>query len=89
VPQQLFAGVDWATKRHAVCVVDHAGGVRARFEVPNTGKTFTGLTKRLAKLGVAGVAIERPDGPLVQAMLGAGLRVVVVTPRQVKALRSR
>jgi hypothetical protein len=38
---------------------------------------------------VAGVAIQRPDGPLVQAMLGAGLRVVVVTPRQVKALRSR
>jgi transposase len=89
VQQQLFAGVDWATKAHAVCVVDHAGGVRARFEVPNTSKTFTGLTKRLAKLGVAGVAIERPDGPLVEAMLGAGLRVVVVTPRQVKALRSR
>jgi transposase len=38
---------------------------------------------------VAGVAIERPDGPLVEAMLDAGLRVVVITPRQVKALRSR
>jgi len=38
---------------------------------------------------VAGVAIERPDGPLVEAMLDAGLKVVVITPRQVKALRSR
>jgi transposase len=35
------------------------------------------------------VAIERPDGPLVEAMLEAGLRVVVISPRQVKSLRSR
>jgi transposase len=84
-----YAGVDWATRTQAVCVVDQAGKVRARFEVPNTGRSFTGLCKRLAKLNVAGVAIERPDGPLVEAMLDHGLRVVVVTPRQVKALRSR
>jgi hypothetical protein len=89
VQQQLFAGIDWATNTHAVCVVDQGGGVRARFEVVNGGKTFAGLVKRLGKLAVAGVAIERPDGPLVQAMLDAGLRVVVITPRQVKALRSR
>jgi transposase len=81
-----YAGVDWATRTHAVCVVDQDGAIRARFEVPNTGKSFAGLGKRLAKLQVA---IERPDGPLVEAMLDAGLRVVVVTPRQVKALRSR
>jgi transposase len=84
-----YAGVDWATKTHVVCVVDAAGAIRARFEVPNTGKRFSGLCKRLTKLGVAGVAIERPDGPLVEAMLDAGLKVVVITPRQVKALRSR
>jgi transposase len=56
---------------------------------PNTGKGFTGLSKRLGSLGVAGVAIERSDGPLVEAMLEADLRVVMVTPRQVKSLRSR
>ena len=87
--QQHFAGIDWATKTHAVCVVDQDGGIRARFEVTNTGKSFAGLVRRLVRLAVAGVAIERPDGPLVQAMLDAGLRVVVITPRQVKALPSR
>jgi transposase len=86
---KLFAGLDWASKSHAVCVVDVAGAVRARFEIANTGKTFTGLVKRLTKLGVVGVAIERCDGPLVEALLDAGLRVVVITPRQVKGLRSR
>jgi transposase len=84
-----YAGIDWATHTHAICVVDQTGAIRARFQVPNTGKSLAGLCKRLTKLGVAGVAIERPDGPLVQAMLDQGLQVVVVTPRQVKALRSR
>jgi transposase len=84
-----YAGVDWAARTHVICVVDPTGAIRARFQVPNTGKGFAGLCKRLGKLAVQGVAIERPDGPLVEAMLDHGLRVVVVTPRQVKALRSR
>jgi transposase len=86
---KLFAGLDWASKTHMVCVVDDAGEIKIRFEIPNTGKTFTGLVKRLTKLNVEGVAIERCDGPLVEALLDAGLRVVVITPRQVKGLRSR
>ena len=73
-----YAGIDWATRTHAVCVVDQTGAVRARFEIPNTGRSFAGLCKRLAKLGVTGVAIERPDGPLVEAMVNQGLRVDVL-----------
>ena len=87
--KQLYAGIDWATRAHAVGVVDDHGGICARFQVANTGKGFGGLIRRLTKLQVAGVAIERPDGPLVDAILDAGLRVVVITPRQVKALGSR
>ena len=87
--RRLFAGIDWASKTHAICVVDECGKIRARFEIPNTGKTFTGLVTRLTKLRVEGVAIERCDGPLVEAVLDADLRVVVITPRQVKGLRSR
>jgi transposase len=87
--QQFFAGIDWASKTHAVCVVDGRGDIRARFEIANTGKTFTGLVKRLTKLRVNGVAIERCDGPLVEALLNADLTVFVITPRQVKGLRSR
>ena len=85
----LFAGLDWASKTHMICIVDDTGAIKIRFEIPNTGKTFAGLVKRLTKLGVEGVAIERCDGPLVEALLEAGLRVVVITPRQVKGLRTR
>jgi transposase len=86
---RLFAGIDWATKTHTICVVDEVGDIQIRFEIHNTGKTFTGLVKRLTKLQVDGVAIERCDGPLVEALLDTGLRVVVITPRQVKGLRTR
>jgi transposase len=85
----LFAGIDWASKTHMICVLDQDGAITVRFEIANTGKNFTALVKRLVKLGVDGVAIERCDGPLVEALLDAGLRVVVITPRQVKGLRSR
>jgi transposase len=84
-----LAGIDWATKAHAVCVLEPDGTIRARFDVPNTGKSFAGLLKRLTKLGVGEVAIERPDGPLVEAMLERRLQVFVIAPRMVKAIRTR
>jgi transposase len=87
--KELWCGLDWAARTHAVCVVEDTGRVRARFEVPNTGKTFAGLIRRLCKLNVTGVAIERPDGPLVEAMLQAGLAVHVIAPSMLKAVRAR
>ena len=89
-PGGLTAGIDWASADHAVCVVDAAGQVRARFSVTHDraygiGKLITGL--RAA--GVRETAIERSDGVLVGALLDAGLTVVVITSRQMKNLRSR
>jgi len=45
--------------------------------------------ERLARAGVTEAAIERGDGPVVDALLEAGLTVVMITPQQVKNLRSR
>jgi len=46
------------------------------------------VTKLLAA-GVARVGSERPDGPVVDAMRAAGLVVYVISPNQVKNVRSR
>jgi transposase len=85
----LTAGIDWGSADHAVCVVDTAGQVRARFSVAHDkagiGKLITGL--RAA--GVSEAAIERSDGVLVEALLETGMTVVVITSRQMKNLRSR
>jgi transposase len=85
----VFAGVDWASTDHAVCVVDQAGAVLWRHTVTHSRAGLTRLTTRLSELRVARVGIERPDGPVVEALLDAGLPVAVVPPRQVKNLRSR
>jgi transposase len=60
-----------------------------RHTVSHSRAGLTRLTTRLAELGVTRVGIERPDGPVVQALLDAGPRVAVVPPRQLKNLRSR
>ena len=43
----------------------------------------------LTRTGVEEVAIERPDGPVVDVLLDAGITVVVISPNQLKNLRSR
>ena len=80
----VFAGVDWASTDHAVCVIDAAGAVLWRHTVTHSRAGLTRLTTRLSELRVARVGIERPDGPVVEALLDAGLGVAVVPPRQVK-----
>ena len=83
------AGVDWARDDHAVAVVDAGGQVLERFTIGHTAAGIRDLVLRLAKLRSREVAIERPDGPVVDALLEAGLTVVVISPNQLKHLRSR
>ena len=86
----FFVGIDWAAKTHAVCVLDPAGRQVAGFTVEHTAVGFDGLVRRLARLGdPAGVpvAIERPDGRLVDALLEAGHPVVPVKPNAIKTWR--
>ncbi len=88
-PGGVLAGIDWAAASHAVCVVDAAGRVKDRFAAAHDKAGVAALIARLRRAGAAEVAIERSDGPLVDALLAAGFTVVVITSRQVRNLRSR
>jgi transposase len=88
-PGGVTAGVDWASADHVACVVDGAGRVVARFTVAHTADGLKTLVKGLARARAAEVAIERGDGPMVGALLEAGFTIVVISPNQVKNLRSR
>jgi transposase len=88
-PNAVTGGIDWASTDHAACVVNAAGQAVARFTVEHTSTGLRELVRRLAKAGVAEVAIERGDGPVVEALLGAGMTVVVISPNQLKNLRGR
>ncbi|MFR9807422.1 IS110 family transposase [Pseudonocardia sp. RS010] len=83
------AGVDWARDDHAVAVVDPDGEQTARFTITHDRAGMRELVRRLLKAGVVEVGIERPDGPVVDALRQAGLVVFVIPPGQLKNLRSR
>jgi len=84
-----FGSVDWATRGHAACVVDAAGQIVDQFTVEHTALGLATLVRHFQQQQVRRVAIERPDGPVVEALLAADLEVVVVSSRAVKALRTR
>jgi transposase len=85
----VTAGIDWAQDNHVVCVVDGEGEVVERVTVAHSRSGVARLVAVLACYGGGGVGIERPDGPLVDALFAAGFPVYVIAPAQVRSLRSR
>jgi transposase len=86
----FFTGIDWAAEAHAVCVLDAAGKIAAEFTIEHSADGIATLIHRLARYGdPAGlpVAIERPDGRLVDLLLEAGHPVVPVKPNAIKTWR--
>jgi transposase len=86
----MFTGIDWAAHEHAVCVIDADGRVIERFAIGHTADGFERLVQRLAQHGDPAdlpVAIERPDGRLVDRLLDAGHPVVPVKTTAIKAWR--
>lgn len=82
------AGIDWASEAHEVCISDE-GRVSGRFSPAHDEEGMIELTTRLSRAGIARVAIERPDGILVERLLATGIEVLAIHPNQVKAARPR
>ncbi|HEU4727443.1 MAG TPA: IS110 family transposase [Kofleriaceae bacterium] len=84
-----YAGVDWASEKHDVLVADETGEelLTATFAHEEAG--LRSLCRTLVRMNVGLVAIERPDGVLVERLLDAGLRVLALHPNQVAAARPR
>ena len=85
----VVAGIDWAFG--GSCRLRGGLGWRGRGEVqlrPDAA-AIRAMVRRLQAAGVAGVAIERGDSPVVEELAEAGLGVFVVPSRQIKGLRTR
>jgi transposase len=83
------AGVDWAAEKHDVLVADESGKELLAATFTHDEMGLRALCCALVRLKVALVAIERPDGLLVERLLDAGLRVLAMNPNQVAAARAR
>jgi transposase len=88
-PARPTGGVDWAKDDHAVSVVAPDGEQTHRFSVPHDRAGLRTMVRRLSQAGVIEVGIERPDGPVVDALRAGGLVLFVIPPGQLKNLRSR
>lgn len=84
-----YGGVDWAKDEHAVLVEDERGEPLAERVFAHDEEGISALCRLLLDHGVARVAVERPDGLLVERLLDAGLCVLALHPNQVKAARAR
>src|SRR5436309_8251854 len=84
-----YAGVDWAADKHDVRICDATGTELLAATFAHDEQGLRSLCRALLRLKVELVAIERPDGLLVERLLDAGLRLLPLHPNQVAATRAR
>jgi transposase len=88
-----FAAIDWASRTHALCVIDEHGTIRLACEIEHTADGLARLLRELRRFDRPEqrlrIAIERPSGLLVDTLVEAGFTVVPVHPNILKAARPR
>jgi transposase len=91
--RRWFAGVDWGSEKHQVCLLDDAGAVvgeRAfRHDAAGLAALCDWLVSIAGDAGAVAVAIEVPHGPVVDAVLDRGFAVHAINPKQLDRLRDR
>ena len=50
-----FAGLDWASRLHALCVIDDRGTVVAQFEAAHDAAGLAEMNRRLRQAGATAV----------------------------------
>lgn len=88
----FHGGLDWGGTSHAVCIIDGAGQVVVRVEARHDAAGLADLVARLERVGKPAelpIAIERPSGLIVDALVEAGHPVIPIHPNVVKACRPR
>ena len=88
------AGVDWGSRRHRVCVMDHGGKVVSERAFDHGGRGLGAMSdwrldraRRPANL--IEVAIETPHGPVVETLMESGFPVHSINPMQLDRFRDR
>ena len=89
-----FAGVDWASETHHVCVVSADGAKREERTFRHGGAGLAEMAEWIAARGgcAAGeiaVAIEVPHGPVVESLMDRGFPVYSINPKQLDRFRDR
>src|SRR5919112_1864539 len=91
--RRWFAGVDWGSERHQVCLLDAAGAVVGERAFAHDGAGLAALCDWLVSVaghpGTVAGGIEGPPGPVVDVLLDRGFAVHAINPKQLERLRDR
>ena len=88
------AGVDWGSRTHHVCLMDHRGKVIKERAFEHGGRGLAAMNDWLRDrdrrpANRIGVAIETPHGPVVETLMESGFPVHSINPMQLDRFRDR
>jgi transposase len=89
-----FAGIDWGSQTHQVCLHDAGGSILGEAAFAHGGAGLAEMCDWLTKTAGGeppeiAVAIEVPHGPVVETLLERGFQVDAVNPKQLDRFRDR
>lgn len=86
----VFVGLDWGNSHHQLCILDAAGRMLNQGKFTHDVAGAGELTERLTRYGaVRGIAIERSEGLLVEALQDQGHQLFCVSPKMSARARER
>src|SRR6185437_14786092 len=89
----FHVGVDWGAENHQVCILNASSGATVEeIKVAHQGAAMRALCQRLLQLAPAdrvAVAIESPASPATEPLLGCGVAVFALNPKQLDRFRDR
>ena len=86
---RAFGGLDWASQKHNVIVVDPRGKVVEDFEIEHSALGWKKFRERLAPYGAIPFGIETSQGAAVEQLLEAGMKVYPINSKSAKSYRER
>ncbi len=83
----ILVGVDWGSQFHQACILNQEGDRLGEKKFSHSGEGIQGFVDWILDHadGYAehiGVGIEVPHGPIVEALLGRGIHVFSINPKQ-------
>ena len=91
---EFFAGIDWGSETHQLCILDREGAVLGERGFRHGGAGLAAMADWLIATAKAapqaiGAAIEVPHGPVVETLMERGFAVHAINPKQLDRFRDR
>jgi transposase len=91
---QFFAGIDWGSVKHRVCLISRDGQIMAERWIEHSGDSLAELAAWLRQHtsdspSLLAAAIEIPRGAIVETLLEHGFAVFSINPKQLDRFRDR